>query len=172
MSNGFCIQLRKRCTFVYGEGEGIWQRPCAINSCTWHGPGSSSLSVQACQDASLFSVIIIFLLTATGKESVDFFSFLSPLLFFLRFISSTFLWHFLFSGCCFLWLWFSRGNYKREPWERERRERDRRTTVMRVRCLANTGYELEDADESSLYAIFHFSLSRSRSRSRYMQEIV
>lgn len=47
----------------------------------------------------------------------------------------------------------------RENPGREREERDRRTTVMRVRCLANTGYELEDADESSLYAIFHFSLS-------------
>lgn len=67
----------------------VWQRPCAINSCTWHGSGSSSssssLSVQACQDASLFSVIIIFLLTATGTESgwfLFFFFILFLLLFF------------------------------------------------------------------------------------------
>lgn len=132
----------------------VWQRPCAINSCTWHGSGSSSsLSVQACQAASLFSVIIIFLLTATGTESgwfLFFFCFLFLLLFFWV------LFLFVAAAAASFGSGFL-AEITTDPSERES-YKHRQTTVMRVRCLANT----YDKDESSLYAIFHLCLGICR----------
>lgn len=80
----------------------------------------------------------------------------SFLLFWFYFFNFS-LGYFLFCCCCccFLWLWFSRGNYKRTQRESYKH---RQTTVMRVRCLANT----YDKDESSLYAIFYLCLGICR----------
>lgn len=81
-------------------------------------------------------------------------------LLFLRFISSTFLWVIFFFVAAAAAASFGSGflaEITRESRERES-YKHRQTTVMRVRCLANT----YDKDESSLYAIFHLCLGICR----------